>query len=127
VAAGRTRAVRWDQVEHTFGPTETERWWEVTKRYREHLDEVVLSTDPGADPDAAAPAAFAWRGQRYTVLQVLGHWREDAGWWRRPDGVPVQLERTDLWRVEAQNGRPARGVYELVRRGDAWRLDRVWD
>lgn len=93
----------------------------MTKRYRERLDDVTL------DADAAAPASFAWRGQRYTVLQVLGHWREDAGWWRQPDGIPVQIERTDLWRVEARNGEPVRGVYELVRRGGAWRLDRVWD
>lgn len=112
----------------------------MTKRYREELDEVVTAggTDAAAtDPrGAGAPVEFRWRGRSYTVLQVLGHWREDAGWWRRPDGVPIQLERTDLWRVEArwwvgpggrQNGKPSRGVYELVRRGDAWRLDRVWD
>jgi hypothetical protein len=115
----------------------------VTKRYREALEEVVTAAEVAAgspasdevadraaadDPrGAGAPTSFRWRGSSYTVLQVLGHWREDAGWWRRPDGVPVQLERTDLWRVEAQNGRPTRGVYELVRRGDAWRLDRVWD
>jgi hypothetical protein len=117
---------------------------EVTKRYRETLEAVELAAGDGQRGDAAddprgagAPTSFRWRGERYTVLQVLGHWREDAGWWRRPDGVPVQLERTDLWRVEAghgvgpgriiSNGIPARGVYELVRRGDAWRLDRVWD
>lgn len=124
----------------------------MTKRYREDLEEVVTGEaardvevdDPrGVD----APTSFRWRGRSYTVLQVLGHWREDAGWWRRPDGVPVQLERTDLWRVEARNGvgpggkvgngagpggrkrdgAPAWGVYELVRRGETWRLDRVWD
>jgi hypothetical protein len=117
----------------------------VTKRYRETLEDVVLGGGVGVDTSAAdtdprgvgAPTAFRWRGRSYTVLQVLGHWREDAGWWRRPDGVPVQLERTDLWRVEArwwvgpggkrQNGKPTRGVYELVRRGEDWRLDRVWD
>ncbi|MTV26188.1 hypothetical protein FTX61_12325 [Nitriliruptoraceae bacterium ZYF776] len=107
----------------------------MTKRYRETLDEVVL--DDGDDVGDPGPRAFRWRGQPYTVLQVLGHWREDAGWWRRPDGVPVRIERTDLWRVEAGNrvgpgrmignGVPTRGVYELVRRGDTWRLDRVWD
>lgn len=103
----------------------------MTKRYREQLDQVVIAGGVDVDGDdprgAGAPTEFLWRGRSYTVLQVLGHWREDAGWWRRPDGVPVQLERTDLWRVEAQNGKPTRGVYELVRRGDAWRLDRVWD
>jgi len=124
----------------------------MTKRYREHLEEVELpptQTPDGATPDGVAPTAFRWRGQRYQVLQVLGHWREDPGWWRRPDGEPVQIEQTDLWRVEAGrrveaghrmeaghrgagrrggNGAAAsRGVYELVRRGETWRLDRVWD
>jgi hypothetical protein len=116
----------------------------MTKRYREPLDEVELA---GRADEEAPPAAFCWRGQRYQVLQVLGHWREDPGWWRRTDGAPVRIEQTDLWRVEAgrrqavgsggtngvgpggrmSNGVPTRGVYELVRRGEAWRLDRVWD
>jgi hypothetical protein len=116
----------------------------MTKRYREPLDEVELAELAGED---APPAAFRWRGQRYQVVQVLGHWREDPGWWRRTDGAPVRIEQTDLWRVEAgrrqtvgsggangvgpgtmkSNGAPTRGVYELVRRGEAWRLDRVWD
>ena len=92
----------------------------MTKRYREALDEVV--------PDGAdAPRSFRWRGQQYQVLAVLGHWREDPGWWRRADGRPVKIEQTDMWRVEARNGSPTRGVYELVRHGESWRLDRVWD
>jgi hypothetical protein len=91
----------------------------MTKRYRERIEEVEVASD--------APAAFRWRGQRYQVLSVLGHWHEDEGWWRRADGVPERIERTDLWRVEARNGVPVRGVYELVRKGDAWRLDRIWD
>lgn len=106
----------------------------MTKRYRETLDEVRLTEDVPRQQ----PCEFAWRGQRYRVLKVLGHWREDPGWWRRPDGEPVQIEQTDLWRVEARNGssaarastrikQPTQGVYELVRRGETWRLDRVWD
>jgi hypothetical protein len=91
----------------------------MTKRYRERIDRVELA--------AESPAAFRWRGRTYEVLSVLGHWHEDEGWWRRSDGVPERIERTDLWRVEARNGAPNRGVYELVRRGDAWRLDRIWD
>jgi hypothetical protein len=99
----------------------------VTKRYRERLEEVELASEaPGTGPDAP-PASFRWRGQRYRVTSVLGHWYEEGGWWQRTDGLPERLERTDLWRVEARNGAPARGVYELVRRGDAWRLDRIWD
>lgn len=95
----------------------------MTKRYREVLDQVVCAAEDAGDP----PVTFRWRGQDYRVLQVLGHWREDPGWWRRPDGEPIRIDQTDLWRVEARNGTPTRGVYELVRRGDEWRLDRVWD
>jgi hypothetical protein len=118
----------------------------MTKRYREDLEEV--ETQDGVD--GVRPTAFRWRGNRYRVTAVLGHWREDPGWWRRPSGEPIRIEQRDLWRVEAaaarqvsvgvsgasriaedveaQNGAPVPGVYELVRRGeDAWRLDRVWD
>lgn len=96
----------------------------MTKRYREDLEEV--ETQDGVD--GVRPTAFRWRGHRYRVTAVLGHWREDPGWWRRPSGEPIRIEQRDLWRVEAQNGAPVPGVYELVRRGeDAWRLDRVWD
>jgi hypothetical protein len=88
------------------------------KRYRELLDEVEC--------DGEAPVAFRWRGQQHRVLQVLGHWHEDAGWWRRSGGAVLAVERTDLWRVEVTTG-AGRGIHELVRRGDGWRLDRVWD
>jgi len=96
----------------------------MTKRYREPLDEVETAGDVAREE---RPVAFRWRGQRYQVVAVLGHWREDPGWWRGADGTPVRIEQADLWRVEARNGRPSRGVYELARRGGAWRLDRVWD
>ena len=115
----------------------------MTKRYREALEQVDLGAPctPAAGPSGAiedAPVAFRWRGQQYRVLQVLGHWREDPGWWRRPDGHPIRIEQTDLWRVEARrgqgpggangNGMPtAQGVYELVHRDGAWTLDRIWD
>lgn len=101
----------------------------MTKRYRERLDEVSMTGDDtsGGTVRPGQPCEFAWRGQRYRVLAVLGHWREDPGWWRRPDGEPIRIEQTDMWRVEARNGTPRTGVYELVRRGDQWRLDRVWD
>jgi hypothetical protein len=115
-------------IEHTF--ESFEGGVEVTKRYREQLEEVECDGD--------RPQAFAWRGQRYQVVQVLGHWREDPGWWRRANGGPVRIEQSDLWRVEARhragpggrksNGASAgRGVYELVCHGGAWRLDRIWD
>ncbi|MFU8839168.1 MAG: DUF6504 family protein [Nitriliruptoraceae bacterium] len=99
----------------------------MTKRYREHLEEVEVARARTAAGEVDAPVAFRWRGQHYRVLAVLGHWHEDEGWWRRGEGLPERIERTDLWRVEARNGVPTRGVYELVHRGAQWRLDRVWD
>lgn len=91
----------------------------MTKRYREAVDVDVDDTDPDA-----SPAGFTWRGGRYRVLAVLGHWREDAGWWA---GGGIEVPQRDLWRVEAQNGTPSRGIYELVAEHGRWRLDRVWD
>jgi hypothetical protein len=99
----------------------------MTKRYREALDAVMVEDPPSGRGGGGAPTTFHWRGQQYRVLQVLGHWREDPGWWRRPDGQPIRIEQTDLWRVEARNGTPTRGVYELVCRNGEWLLDRVWD
>lgn len=100
----------------------------MTKRYRETIEEVT-GGEAGGD-GATAPTSFCWRGRHYRVLSVLGHWREDPGWWRRADGQPVRIEQTDMWRVEADHrngGAPTRGVYEVVRHGESWRLDRVWD
>lgn len=91
----------------------------MTKRYRDELDLVRV--------EEGRPAGFHWRGRTYEVERVLGHWHEDAGWWRPVEGAPRRLERTDLWRVEARNGTPERGIYELTLRSGRWRLDRVWD
>jgi hypothetical protein len=99
----------------------------VTKRYRERLEQVDLarSSDAVSEP---SPVSFCWRGSTYEVVRVLGHWREDPGWWRRTDGSAIRIEQADLWRVEARNGVPSRsGVFELVRRGGEWHLDRGWD
>ena len=88
------------------------------KRYRELLEEVEV--------DAGTPVAFRWRGRRHRVLQVLGHWHEDAGWWHRSGGAVLTVERTDLWRVEV-DAPHGRSIHELVHRAGGWRLDRVWD
>lgn len=87
------------------------------------------ATASGSMPHDHEPLAFTWRGRRYVVTRVIGHWREEEGWWRRPDGEPIRIEQSDLWRVEATRATAAdgRGVYELACRGGAWRLDRVWD
>lgn len=94
----------------------------MTKRYREILETVAVAPDGGKEP-----VGFEWRGRGYRVHRVLGHWREDPGWWRRPNGQQIQIEQSDLWRVEAQNGHGGAGVYELVHRDGTWVLDRVWD
>lgn len=103
----------------------------MTKRYREQVT-VVAGADgggPASDPGGApappsAPAAFSWRGTTYRVVTVLGHWREDGGYWA---GGGVEIPQRDLWRLEARNGTPVTGVYELVHEQGVWRLDRVWD
>jgi len=94
----------------------------MTKRYREAVNVVAAADAVGAP----APVGFTWRGARYTVLAVLGHWREDAGWW---SGGGVEVPQRDLWRVEARNGKRTAlpGIYELVCQDGDWRLDRVWD
>ena len=92
----------------------------MTKRYREPV-EILLSSESVVE---GAPAAFRWRGSTYRVLSVLGHWREDAAYW---SGGGVEIPQRDLWRVEARNGLPTSGVYELVHDSGAWLLDRVWD
>lgn len=91
----------------------------MTKRYREAVE---VTTD--GDAWHPRPTTFRWRGVSYRVLTVLGHWREDAGYWA---GAGVEVPQRDLWRVEAADGAPTSGVYELVREAGRWRLDRVWD
>lgn len=95
----------------------------MTKRYREAV-EVTATEPPDVTGSEKRPAAFRWRGSSYRITGILGHWREDAGYWA---GGQVEVPQRDLWRVEARNGAPTSGVYELVREGDTWRLDRVWD
>jgi hypothetical protein len=91
----------------------------MSKRYREAVEVATVDT-----PDGPEPAAFSWRGGSYRVLAVLGHWREDAGYW---SGGGVEVPQRDLWRVEARARAPSSGVYELVNEGERWRLDRIWD
>lgn len=95
------------------------------------------------------PTAFRWRGNRYVVREVLGHWQERRAWWvgavgqpLHAGGVPEQRlwntelgEEYEVWRVEAGRvgaGGPG-GVYDLCHdtcaRPDigGWRLLRVAD
>lgn len=96
----------------------------MSKRICEPITVSTCTPEPGGHPDEVAPTAFAWRREHYRVQHVLGHWREDAGWWV---GGGVAVPQRDLWRVEARGGPPARGVYDLVAEAGGWRLERVWD
>lgn len=91
---------------------------EVTRRYRDPVEMLELRADRRAQE---APAVFRWRGRTYRVVEILGFWREDAGYWA---GGGLEVPQRDLWRVETD---AAVGVCELVRERDAWRLARVWD
>lgn len=96
----------------------------MSKRYREAVEILPHPRPTDPPPGTHPPAGFVWRGSTYRVVAVLGHWREDSGYWA---GGRVEIPQRDLWRVEARNGTPATGVYELVCEEQAWRLDRVWD
>ncbi len=91
----------------------------MSKRYREAIE--VGERDPAAP---SPPVRFTWRGRRYEVVAVLGHWREDAAWWA---GGASAVPQRDLWRVEARAHPQRSGVFELVQQGEGWLLDRVWD
>lgn len=105
------------------------------------IQEPVEVTHHRDELGEAVPRAFRWRGVSYAITAVLGHWREDAAWWR---GAGLAIPQRDLWRVEARRGQPGsthdtaggrcparddarEGVYELVCELGGWRLDRVWD
>jgi hypothetical protein len=95
----------------------------MVKRFREPVD--VVTDGASLDPAHPAPRSFRWRRRTYVVVSVLGHWREDAGYWTARG---LEVPQRDLWRVEARRtGGPSAGVFELVRETDDWRLQRLWD
>ena len=48
----------------------------MTKRYREAVEVEVAEADPATEEAGVPPpTGFTWRGGRYRVLAVLGHWR----------------------------------------------------
>jgi hypothetical protein len=94
----------------------------MTKRVREAVQ--VAIDGRRAHAGFPAPATFRWRGVRYRVTGILGHWREDAGYWT---GGGITVPQRDLWRVEAAGGGRRHAIFELVCDADGWRLDRVWD
>jgi len=71
-----------------------------------------------------APAEFRWRGRRYLICEVLGHWVEALPWWSHRRGTG----RITVWRVEAQSRTGVPGVYDLCALSEQdWRLLRVLD
>ncbi|MEI6361043.1 MAG: DUF6504 family protein [Actinomycetes bacterium] len=83
-----------------------------------------------------APAAFCWRGRRYTVSAVVAAWVEALPWWvdrgqRDGQGRGQGAGQRHLWRVEAAPRTGTFGVYDLYRvLGDGsreWGLVRVID
>lgn len=101
------------------------------------------------------PVEFLWRGRLYLVRDVLAHWVEAGGWWRRaapdaastagpsPGGDPARPvgalddREREFWRVEARTGGRAgaaaptasTGVFDLCFDWSAggWSLARTHD
>jgi hypothetical protein len=74
--------------------------------------------DVQVQEDAGMPAAFAWRGKTYKVIDVIGRWVIEGRWWA--DG-----REREYWRIEANGG----AVWDLYhdRRARRWHLERLWD
>jgi hypothetical protein len=83
----------------------------MSKRYDEEVKVQV-------EQDGGLPAVFTWRGRRYEVADVIGHWRIEGRWWA--DG-----RDREYWRIEARGG----AVWDLYhdRLAGRWHLERLWD
>jgi Family of unknown function (DUF6504) len=68
--------------------------------------------------EGGMPATFAWRGKIVVVLDVIGRWLIEGGWWG-------EGKNREYWRVEARGG----AVWDLYhdRSADRWHLERLWD
>jgi hypothetical protein len=64
------------------------------------------------------PEAFIWRKRLYSVVELIGWWREPSDWW---GGKAVRF----FIRVNARNS--SIGTYELYRLGEAWFLHKAFD
>ncbi|MDQ3876968.1 MAG: DUF6504 family protein [Actinomycetota bacterium] len=103
----------------------------MAKRYDDPIDVT-------ADPYAAIPVAFSWRGRRYDIDQHLSSWRDGNEWWNGASRRDREYHRV-LARPASQlctgdidsdgfldsNG----AVYDvyLDRAAGIWRMARVWD
>jgi len=62
--------------------------------------------------------AFIWRKRLYSVIEIIGWWREASSWW---DNEPLRF----FIRVQASNY--SQGTYELCRIEKQWYMHRVLD
>jgi Family of unknown function (DUF6504) len=78
----------------------------------------VYDEEVGVEVDAGMPASFTWRGKRIDVLDVIGRWLIEGGWWS-------EGKDREYWRVEARGG----SVWDLYhdRIAGRWHLERLWD
>jgi Family of unknown function (DUF6504) len=78
----------------------------------------VYDDEIHVDADGGLPASFVWRGKRFDVLDVIGRWRIEGGWWG-------EGKNREYWRVEAKGG----AVWDLYQDCAAgrWHLERLWD
>lgn len=92
------------------------REWGMSKRYDDPI-EVEVAGSP------ASPAAFQWRGRRYSVQRLLKCWREAGEAWD-----PVRARDFECFRVEADGGTYDLRLDRLAGRNrPPWRLTTVWD
>jgi hypothetical protein len=107
------------------------------RRYDDPIQVWQPSGDEGdghGSPESAPPESFRWRGRRYRVCTVIGHWHERTPWWRHalePSATPGELLlQEEVWRVEALLAHAPRdrqpGVFDLIN-GCRWRLIRIAD
>ncbi|MBW4438999.1 MAG: hypothetical protein KME04_17815 [Pleurocapsa minor GSE-CHR-MK-17-07R] len=83
----------------------------MTRLWREAVSlRVTLQAD--------APHAFAWGGQRHTVVQISNQWRVDMHWWKGHI-------RRDYYRVVTDTGLAALIYHDLI--ADTWQLSQVYD
>lgn len=109
----------------------------MTKRYDEPIEVSVV--EGVGNGNGTAPAAFSWRGRRYSIHERLATWFEAGEWWRAAERRDREYHRVLARPADAGAsgdvdpdgfliGAPG-AVYDvyLDRVQGSWRLARVWD
>ncbi len=82
----------------------------------------------GEGDERRAPESFIWRGRRYRVHAVIGHWYERTPWWRHAL-APARASADAFGAVDAGggpgNGADADGSESpgLVLQEEIWRVE----